>query len=220
MAIIVVGGSTKGAGKTTLVCGLIAALPEFRWNAVKITTHAHDDYPPIWEEKLPGDDSDTARYLAAGAIRAFLATPPTQPLTAQPNRPPLLDQLLDQLWPNFGRGTNLIFESNSVVHHVRPNVCLMIHAGPKRELPLPQRKPSFLAALNHADALVAASTADRVIPDGLTLPGQPPKPVFHLAALARISPQMLAWIRPLLAPAQPLPAKSDPPQPEAPPPRS
>ena len=198
MAIIVVGGSTKGAGKTTLVCGLIAALPEFRWNAVKITTHEHHDYQPIWEEKLPGDDSDTARYLAAGAVRAFLATPPTRPDSPQPNLLPLLDQL----WPNFGRGTNLIFESNSVVHHVRPNVCFMIHAGPRRELPLPERKPSFLAALNHADALVAASNDDRVIPDGLCLPGQSPKPVFHLASLAKISPQMLEWIRPLLDPRQ------------------
>ena len=209
MAIIVVGGSTKGAGKTTLVCGLIAALPEFRWNAVKITTHEHDDYPPIWEEKLPGDDPDTARYLAAGAARAFLATPPTQPLTAQPDLP----SLLDRFWPKFGRGTNLIFESNSVVHHVRPNICLMIHASPKRELPLPERKPSFLAALNHADALVALSDADRVIPDGLCLPGQAPKPVFHLAALARVSPQMLAWIRPLLCPTTDA-------SPDDPPPRS
>ena len=196
MAIIVVGGSTKGAGKTTLVCGLIAALPEFRWNAIKITTHEHDDYPPIWEEKLPGDDSDTARYLAAGAARAFLATPPAKPESSELNLPPLLDQL----WPHFGRRSNFIFESNSVVHHVRPNVCLMIHASPRRELPLPDRKPSFLAALNHADALVAASNADRVIPDGLCLPGQAPKPVFHLASLSRISPQMLAWLRPLLCP--------------------
>lgn len=41
MAIIVVGGSNRGVGKTTLVCGLIAALPEYRWNAIKITTHDH-----------------------------------------------------------------------------------------------------------------------------------------------------------------------------------
>ena len=31
MAIIVVGGSGRGAGKTALVCGLIRALPEIRW---------------------------------------------------------------------------------------------------------------------------------------------------------------------------------------------
>jgi hypothetical protein len=194
MAIIVVGGSTKGAGKTTLVCGLIAALPEFRWTAVKITSHEHGHPTPVWEETNKGEETDTSRYLAAGAKRAFLATAPVRDKALEPDLP----AVLDQLWPNFGRGTNLIFESNSVVHHVRPNVCLMIHAGPKRELPLPERKPSFIAAVGHADAMVAISHADEVIQDGLCLPGQPPKPIFHLAALGRISPAMLAWIRPCL----------------------
>jgi hypothetical protein len=194
MAIIVVGGSTRGAGKTSLVCGLIAALSEFRWTAVKITTHDHGHHAPIWEETHAGDETDTARYLAAGAARAFLATPPLASRTAQPE----LSPLLDQLWPNFGRGTNLIFESNSVVHHVNPNVCLMIHAGPKRELPLPERKPSFVAAVAHADAMVALAHQDRINPEGLRLPGQDPKPIFHLASLGRISPPMLAWIRPRL----------------------
>jgi hypothetical protein len=194
MAIIVVGGSGRGAGKTSLVCGLIAALPEFRWTAVKITAHDHGHHTPIWEETQPGEDTDTARYLAAGAARAFLATPPTRDQAPEPDLP----SVLDELWPNFGRGTNLIFESNSVVHHVRPNVCLMIQAVPKRELPLPERKPSFIAALNHADAMVALSLADRVIPDGLCLPGQEPKPIFQLAALERVSSAMLAWLRPHL----------------------
>jgi hypothetical protein len=191
MAIIVVGGSTRGAGKTSLVCGLIAALPEFRWTAVKIAAHDHGHNTPIWEETQPGDETDTARYLAAGAARAFLATPPTCDQAPEPDLP----SVLDELWPNFGRGTNLIFESNSVVHHVRPNVCLMIHAVPNRGLPLPQRKPSFIAAVGHADAMVALSYADKFIPDGLCLPGQEPKPIFHLAGLERISPAMLDWLR-------------------------
>ena len=194
MAIIVVGGSTRGAGKTTLVCGLITALPEYHWTAVKITSHEHSYPTPIWEETQPGDKTDTARYLAAGARRAFLASAPTGDRDNAPDLP----AVLDELWPNFGRGTNLIFESNSVVHHVRPNVCLMIHASPRRELPLPERKPSFIAAVGHADAMVALSLADEVMQDGLCLPGQPPKPIFHLAFLKRISPQMLEWIRPRL----------------------
>jgi hypothetical protein len=202
MSIIVVGGSSRGAGKTALVCGLIEALPEFRWTAVKITTHEHGPRMPIWEETHPGEETDTARYLAAGAGRAFLATPPIGGQTPEPDLP----SVLDELWPNFGRGTNLIFESNSVVHHVRPNVCLMIQAVPKRELPLPERKPSFIAALSHADAMVALSPTDRFIPDGLCLPGREPKPIFHLAALQRISPQLLAWLRPLLDPPRPGPS--------------
>ncbi len=76
MAIIVVGGGGRGAGKTALVCGLMRALPEIPWTAVKITTHehGHDETTPIWEETAPGGGTDTARYLAAGARRALLVT--------------------------------------------------------------------------------------------------------------------------------------------------
>ena len=53
------------------------ALPEIPWTAVKITTHEHgrergqDKTTPIWEETAPGEGTDTARYLSAGARRAL-----------------------------------------------------------------------------------------------------------------------------------------------------
>jgi hypothetical protein len=247
MAIIVVGGSNRGVGKTALVCGLIAALPDYRWTAVKITTHDHkqpvspgrgdsaegraaetphqlrasffrqifekrpdetsrecEPAPasgPIWEETASAEDTDTARYLAAGAARALL-------VSAQEDN---LSGPLNKLWPRFGRGTNFIFESNHVVHHVRADLCVLIHAVAERALPLPERKPSFIAALRHADAMVSHARANEVIPEGLCLalaepmPEQPPpspKPIFHLRALERISPEMLAWVRLRLPPAQ------------------
>ncbi len=86
MAIVVVGGSTKDIGKTALVCAIISALPDFNWTAVKITGHsyelgpflsrlaAEDSDPTVWEEMNPGQETDTARYLAAGARRALLVT--------------------------------------------------------------------------------------------------------------------------------------------------
>ena len=213
MAIIVVGGSGRGAGKTALVCGLIAALPEFRWNAVKITVQehtpeAHSTLHPvalgavdetvagsnlnrIWEETRAGEETDTERYLAAGAVRSFLAIPPT---IGAPPEPQVAD-LLDELWPNFGRGNNFIFESNSVVHYVRADVCLMIHAIQRRQLPLPERTPTFVAAVGHADAMVSLGHADELIPDALSLPNHEPKPVFHLADLRKVSGEMLEWLR-------------------------
>lgn len=210
MAIIVVGGSARGAGKTSLVCGLIAALPDFRWTAIKITSHDHSKRTPVWEEMQPGEETDTARYLTAGAARAFLVTASGGDPISEAD----LTLALDELWPNFGRGTNLIFESNSVVHHVRANVCFMIHAVPQRELPLPERKPSFIAAVGHADAMVALAGADGVTPERLRLPGQEPKPIFHLKDFGKLSPQMLDWLRPrlgsaLLDPVGPNPARSD-----------
>ena len=41
MAVIVIGGHSRNVGKTSVVAGLIAALPEFRWTALKITQHGH-----------------------------------------------------------------------------------------------------------------------------------------------------------------------------------
>jgi hypothetical protein len=238
MAIIVVGGSNRGVGKTALICGLIAALPEYHWAAVKIATHEHKQPvspgpanssagspsgPPqtlrtplfrhlfekriaetapapeplprnsVWEDTVPGEDTDTSRYLSAGAARALLLTASDGDLYGP----------LNQLWPRFGRGSNLIFESNSVMHNVCADVCLLIHAVAERTLPLPERDPSFIAALRHADAMVAHARADEVIPDGLCLAlpepnlEQPvsPKPIFHLRRLEQISPEMLAWLR-------------------------
>jgi hypothetical protein len=250
MAIIVVGGSNSGVGKTSLVCGLIAALTEYRWTAVKIAggEQAEPDSPsparefeslspraahglrsssfrnfwgrstgvrleksqpaastgPVWEDAVAGEDSDPARYLAAGAARALLVSAADGDLSAA----------LNQLWPRFGRGTNLIFESNSIVHHVRADICLLIHAVAERALPLPERKPSFIAAVRHADAMVAHAHTDKLIPDGLSAtaperehdPAPPSRPIFHLAALERISPEMLAWLRRKLDPAPDSPA--------------
>jgi hypothetical protein len=198
MAIIVVGGSNRGVGKTALICGLIAALPEFRWTAVKITSDDHGQPKPIWEETTAGQETDTARYLAAGAVRALLATPPLHGHPPAPDLPPMLNEL----WPKCGRGTNLLFESNSIVHYVRPDLCLLIHASPGQGLAPVRRIPSFTAAVLHADAMVTHSSADGVIPEGLCLPGPEPssdqgpepKPIFHLASLKHISPEMQAWL--------------------------
>ena len=39
MAVIVVGGHSRSIGKTSVVAGLIARLPEFHWTAFKITQY-------------------------------------------------------------------------------------------------------------------------------------------------------------------------------------
>ena len=41
MAVIVVGGHSRSVGKTSVVAGIIAALPEMRWTAAKITQYGH-----------------------------------------------------------------------------------------------------------------------------------------------------------------------------------
>ena len=86
MAIIVIGGHSRSVGKTSVVAGLIAALPEFDWTAVKITQYGHgvcsangeacdcatgDHSWAISEERDRSGDSDTSRFLVAGAVHAL-----------------------------------------------------------------------------------------------------------------------------------------------------
>src|SRR5271165_2070122 len=102
MAIVVVGGSGRNVGKTSLICGLIAATPEVPWTAVKITSHSHGQPEPVWEETTPGQGTDTSRFLAAGARRALLMTAEQSELS------------LAGCAAALGSEGNLIFESNRI----------------------------------------------------------------------------------------------------------
>jgi hypothetical protein len=177
MAIIVVGGSGRSVGKTSLICGLIAALPERSWIAVKISSHVHGTPQPVWEEKEAGLGTDTARYLAAGARRAFLLTAPDGAD---------LELVLDQLWAECEVGANFIFESNRILDHVRPELCLMVRAAA-------EPKPSYSRTVRMADAMVAHSDTDQVLSENLAAERRP-VPVFHLASFEQISPAMRNWI--------------------------
>jgi hypothetical protein len=176
LPIIAIGGNTKDIGKTTLVCAVITALPEFQWTAVKITGH---DYGPtgsgpastVWEETKAGKETDTGRYLMAGARRALLATR----IGAQPPIEEIRKALTDD--------RNIIFESNRIVEAVKPDVCLALIGGQSTE-----RKSSFARLLRVADAVVTLD--DSQIDD---LPAGLPR--FQLESTGKLSPQMISWLR-------------------------
>lgn len=173
MPIILVGGSGRHVGKTSLVCGLIAALPEFEWIAVKVTSHAHGERDAVWEETAAGQGTDTARYLAAGARRAFLltVTDAKQPFAA--------------IRAAIGTSPNLIFESNRIAGELKPDLCIGVLGGSEIE-----SKPSFATFLDRADALVI--TGDREL-GGLKLSSS--AKVFRLARFGWISSEMIEWGR-------------------------
>jgi len=106
MAIIIIGGHSRSVGKTSVVAGLIAALPEYNWTAFKITQYGHgvcsangepchcatDDHSwAISEEQDRSGKSDTSRFLAAGAVRAWWAR-----CASQAGRMPEFDPRIEQ----------------------------------------------------------------------------------------------------------------------------
>jgi len=189
MAIVVVGGGGRGAGKTALVCGLIRALPEMQWTAVKITTHEHGHEHgkprPIWEETTPGQQSDTARYVASGARRS-----PGQVTASAETADDELGPVVENILRECSQTGGVIFESNSVLRVVRPDVCLCAAMSPWAEM-----KPSHRLLLEHADAMVELAAHDHII--------EAEKITFRLASLDRVSPVMVDWVRERLRDREP-----------------
>jgi hypothetical protein len=172
MAILVVGGSSRNVGKTSLVCGLIAAVPLKRWIAVKITSHAHGHALPIWEETDAGQRTDTARFLAAGARRALLVTVFEGALP--------VNEIKAALEPE----ANVIFESNSIVGYVQPDLCIGVIGGLEAD-----RKLSFEPFLRRADAVVALEDAET---SAFHLPAK--TRLFQLADFNILSVEMVDWL--------------------------
>jgi hypothetical protein len=129
--LIVVGGHTRNIGKTSVVAGLIQALPQFDWTAMKITQFGHgicsasgaacdcclaSDHPyAIAQERHPGR-SDSARFLAAGARRSYWVRTAAGQLA---NALPAVREVCSS-------SRNLIVESNSIVEFLTPDLYLMV----------------------------------------------------------------------------------------------
>jgi len=172
MPTVVVGGNARDVGKTSLICSLIAALPECSWTAVKITSHDHCKPASVWEESQAGQRTDTARFLAAGARRALL-------VTACDGKVPMAE-----LRGAVGADDWLIFETNQVHSLHKPDVVLALIGSETTE-----SKPSFEAMVRRADALVHAGSRLTLIRK------DDPQPVFVLPDIHRITPELLIWMR-------------------------
>jgi hypothetical protein len=164
--VIVVGGHTRSIGKTQLVCDLISAFPEENWIAGKITQYGHGvcaqngedcDCAPeehvcaiSWEQRP--NDTDSGRFLAAGAHRSFwLRT--KQGFLAEGL--PLLRSALREAEPNSSNATgNLILESNTLLQFLKPCLYLMVLDPTKADF-----KESARMQIDRASAVVFRDVA-------------------------------------------------------------
>lgn len=131
MAIVVVGGHTRNIGKTSVVAGLIAAMPELRWSAFKITQFGHgvcsangepcdcetaDHTIAISQERDRTSGTDSSRYLAAGAERSFWVR----------TRQGQLAEAMPRVRREIAQSENAIVESNSVLRFLQPDVLVCV----------------------------------------------------------------------------------------------
>ncbi len=161
--LVVVGGHTRNIGKTSVVAGLIAALPEFHWTAIKITQYGHDvcstDGEPcacaptdpahpfaISEETDRNSGTDTSRFLAAGARRAYWVR------TAAGE----LGHAMPALRGIFEASEHVIAESNSILRFSKPDLYLVVLDFAARDF-----KSTSRHHLDRADALIVIDRDSR-----------------------------------------------------------
>lgn len=154
MRIVVIAGQARKVGKTSVTTALIRATRRLSWVAVKISTHeggtlrggepagGHDKGAPTFvltEETEASPCTDTGRYLAAGARRAFW-------LRARPEG---LKAGVAALLSSIPNEKNVMIESGSVLSILKPEATILVVDRKRREV-----KPSFRRALARADAVV------------------------------------------------------------------
>jgi hypothetical protein len=197
MAIVVIGGHSRSVGKTSVVAGLIAAMPERRWTAVKITQYGHgicsangalcdcatDDHSwAITEEKDRSGESDTSRFLVAGAERSLWVR------TRQGN----LAEAMPSLRKQIAGVEHVILESNSVMKFMRPDLYLAVLDYGTADF-----KPTAREYLDLASAVILHDAPPDALPawSGVSLKLIQGKPVFRVSPPKYVSQELVEFVR-------------------------
>jgi hypothetical protein len=164
MAVVVVGGHSRSVGKTSVVAGLIARMPERNWTACKITQFGHgfcsangepcdcqtDEHTiAISAERDPGSGTDSARFLAAGARRSRWVR----------TRIGRLADVMPRIRQEIGAAENMIFESNSLMQFLRPDLYLTVLDQATADF-----KDSARLYLDRADAVLLRASGRDLVP--------------------------------------------------------
>jgi hypothetical protein len=194
MAIIVIGGHSRSVGKTSVMAGLIAALPDCNWTAVKITQYGHgvcsangeacdcataDHAWAISEEKNRGGDSDTSRFLLAGAARALW-------VRTEQGR---LAEAMPELRRRIESAGNVIVESNSVMKFLQPDLYLTVLDPATQDF-----KNSARQFLDRAGAVILHDRAS-VAWNRVSLKPLAGRPVFRIQPPPYVTREMVEFVR-------------------------
>jgi hypothetical protein len=200
MAVIVVGGHSRSVGKTSVVAGLISALPDFHWTALKITQYGHnicaangeacdcataDHGLAVTEEHDRSGESDTSRFLVAGADRVFWVRTRIGELAPAM---PRIRQITES-------STNVIIESNSIMKFIRPDLYLTV-LNPTNE----DFKDSARFFLDRANAILMHDAAN-VAWTNVSLRPVMERPAFNISEGNYVTPEIVDFVRQRLVPA-------------------
>ena len=196
MAVVVVGGHSRNIGKTSVVAGLIGALPELGWTALKITQYGHgfctadgaacdcqtDDHTLALSAERPDGDSttDSGRYLRAGAERSLWVR----------TRVGMLAAAMPRVRRELDASRNAILESNSVMQFLQPDLYLSVLDAGTADF-----KDSARLFLPRADALIIVDRPLQPYWKGVSGRLLAGKPRFEVSGPGYLSEKLVQFVR-------------------------
>jgi hypothetical protein len=196
VAIVVIGGHSRSVGKTSVVAGLISALRDYEWTAVKITQYGHgvcsangapcdcathDHSWAISEEKSRAGESDTSRFLLAGAARALW-------VRTEQGR---LAEAMPALRQRLERSRHVMVESNSVLKFLRPDLYLTVLDPHTQDF-----KTSAQEFLDRAGAVILHdSPGTGWAWQRVSLKPVAERPVFRITPPPYVTPEIVEFVR-------------------------
>ena len=201
MAIVVVGGHSRSVGKTSVVASLIARMPERKWTACKITQFGHgfcsangepcdcqtDEHTiAVSAERDPNTGTDSSRFLAAGAKRSLWVRTRIGSLAAA----------MPRIRQEIEAAGNIIFESNSLLQFLRPDLYLTVLDHATADF-----KDSARLFLDRADAVLLRASGRELAPqwNQVSLRLIAGKPRFFVEPPGLVGDDLLAFVERELA---------------------
>ena len=197
MSILVIGGHSRSVGKTSVVAGLISALPDFQWTALKLTQYGHgicsangkacdcvtDDHSwAVTQERTRDSQSDTSRFLVAGAAHAWW-------VRTEQGR---LAEAMPRLRQILSTAQNVIIESNSVLRFLKPDLYLTVLDPATADF-----KASAQEFLDRADAALLHATEESTMPawKNISLKPVSERPIFSIRPPNYITTEIVQFVR-------------------------
>ena len=197
MPILVIGGHSRSVGKTSVVAGLISALPDRHWTALKVTQYGHgvcsangescdcataDHSWAVSEEKDRAGESDTSRFLVAGAAHSWWVR------TQQGH----LAEAMPRIRKILTGAENAIIESNSILRFLKPELYLTVLDPATADF-----KASAQTFLDRADAVLLHTNEDASTPTWQRVSLRPVanRPIFPIHPPQYVPAEVVEFVR-------------------------
>jgi hypothetical protein len=206
MSILVIGGHSRSVGKTSVVVGLISALPALHWTALKITQYGHgicsangapcdcatgDHSWAATEEHDRSGESDSSRFLVAGADHSWWVR------TEQGH----LAEAMPRVRTILASAQNVIVESNSILRFLKPDLYFTVLDPSTADF-----KSSAQQFLDRADAVLLHASSDAANPSPawkqVSLKPVATRPTFPIRPPQYVTPEIVDFVRNRLASCQ------------------